>query len=151
MFLIMQTGIKDSTLLSQTINLKKGTEIIQGTLNMKRMRIARSSSTLYIWQLKSNNINFFIKYSIVTKVRGMPQLNYFSILSFGKKLIIRFTRGQSKPYTSHSCSILWQMYRNTNFSISMVIAKLNEIKDFILRVFVCDIIRPSNELPVESQ
>ena len=28
-----------------------------------------------------------------------------------------------------------------------VIAKLNERKDFILRDFVCDIIRPSKELP----
>ena len=32
----------------------------------------------------------------------------------------------------------------------LVIAKLNGRKDFILRVFVCDIIRPSNELPVQS-
>ena len=30
----------------------------------------------------------------------------------------------------------------------LVTANLNERKDFILRVFVCDIIRPSNELPV---
>ena len=32
----------------------------------------------------------------------------------------------------------------------LVIAKLNGRKDFILRVFVCDIIRPSKELPVQS-
>ena len=32
----------------------------------------------------------------------------------------------------------------------LVIAKLNQRKDFILRVFVCDIIRPSKELPVQS-
>ena len=30
----------------------------------------------------------------------------------------------------------------------LVIAKLNGKKDFILRGFVCDIIRPSKELPV---
>ena len=32
----------------------------------------------------------------------------------------------------------------------LVIAKLNERKDFILRGFICDIIRPSKELPVQS-
>ena len=31
-----------------------------------------------------------------------------------------------------------------------VIAKLNGRKDFILRIFVCDIIRPSNELPIQN-
>ena len=31
-----------------------------------------------------------------------------------------------------------------------VIAKLNEREDFILRGFVCDIIRPYKELPVQS-
>ena len=33
---------------------------------------------------------------------------------------------------------------------NLVIAKLNEEKDFILRVFVCGIIHPSKELPVQS-
>ena len=32
----------------------------------------------------------------------------------------------------------------------LVIAKLNGRKEFILRVFACDIIRPSKELPVQS-
>ena len=32
----------------------------------------------------------------------------------------------------------------------VVIAKLNGRKDFILRGFVCDIIRPSKELTVQS-
>ena len=32
----------------------------------------------------------------------------------------------------------------------LVIIKLNGRKDFILRVFICDIIRPSKELPVQS-
>ena len=32
----------------------------------------------------------------------------------------------------------------------LVIAKLSGRKDFILRVFVCDIIHPSKELPVQS-
>ena len=32
----------------------------------------------------------------------------------------------------------------------LVIAKLNGEKDFILRGFVCDIIRPSKKLPVQS-
>ena len=32
----------------------------------------------------------------------------------------------------------------------LVIAKLNGRKDFILRIFICDIIRPSKELPVQS-
>ena len=32
----------------------------------------------------------------------------------------------------------------------VVIAKLNGRKDFILRDFACDIIRPSKELPVQS-
>ena len=32
----------------------------------------------------------------------------------------------------------------------LVIAKLNGRKDFILRVFVCDIIGASKELPVQS-
>ena len=32
----------------------------------------------------------------------------------------------------------------------LVIAKLNEREDFILRGFVCDIIRPYKELPVQS-
>ena len=32
----------------------------------------------------------------------------------------------------------------------LVIAKLNGRKDFILRVFVCDIIHRSKELPVQS-
>ena len=32
----------------------------------------------------------------------------------------------------------------------LVISKLNERKDFILRVSVCDIIRPSKKLPVQS-
>ena len=33
----------------------------------------------------------------------------------------------------------------------LVIAKLNQRKDFILRVFVCNIIRPSKKLPAQSQ
>ena len=32
----------------------------------------------------------------------------------------------------------------------VVITKLNGRKDFILRVFVCDITRPSKKLPVQS-
>ena len=32
----------------------------------------------------------------------------------------------------------------------LVIAKLNGRKDFILRIFVCDIIHPSKELPVQN-
>ena len=32
----------------------------------------------------------------------------------------------------------------------LVIAKLNGKKDFILIAFLCDIIRPSKELPVQS-
>ena len=32
----------------------------------------------------------------------------------------------------------------------LVIAKLNGRKDFILRSFVCDIIRPRKELPVQK-
>ena len=32
----------------------------------------------------------------------------------------------------------------------LAIAKLNGRKDFILRVFVWDIVRPSKELPVQS-
>ena len=32
----------------------------------------------------------------------------------------------------------------------LVIAKLNGRKDFILRGFICDIICPSKELPVQS-
>ena len=32
----------------------------------------------------------------------------------------------------------------------LVIAQLNGRKDFILSVFVCDIIRPTKELPVHS-
>ena len=32
----------------------------------------------------------------------------------------------------------------------LVIAKLNGKKYFILRAFVCDIIRPSKELPVQN-
>ena len=32
----------------------------------------------------------------------------------------------------------------------LVIAKLSGRKDFVLRVFDCDIIRPSKELPVQS-
>ena len=32
----------------------------------------------------------------------------------------------------------------------LVIEKLNRRKDFILRVFVCDIIRPTKELPIQS-
>ena len=32
----------------------------------------------------------------------------------------------------------------------LVIDKLNERKDFILRGFACDIIRPYKELPVQS-
>ena len=33
----------------------------------------------------------------------------------------------------------------------LVIAKSNGKKDFILRVFVCDIIRPSKKLAVQSE
>ena len=33
----------------------------------------------------------------------------------------------------------------------LVIAKLNQRKKFILRVYVCDIIRPSKKLPVQCQ
>ena len=33
----------------------------------------------------------------------------------------------------------------------LVIEELNGRKDFILRGFVCDIIRPSKELPVQSK
>ena len=33
----------------------------------------------------------------------------------------------------------------------LVIAKLNERKDLVLRGCVCDIIHPSKELPVQSQ
>ena len=32
----------------------------------------------------------------------------------------------------------------------LVIAKLDQIKDFILRVFVCNIIRPGKKLPVQE-
>ena len=32
----------------------------------------------------------------------------------------------------------------------LVTAKLNARKDFILRVFVCDMVRPSKELPVQN-
>ena len=32
----------------------------------------------------------------------------------------------------------------------LVTAKLNGRKGFIVRVFVCDVIRPSKELPVQS-
>ena len=32
----------------------------------------------------------------------------------------------------------------------LVIAKLNGKKDFMLRIFVCNIIRPSKELPVQN-
>ena len=32
----------------------------------------------------------------------------------------------------------------------LIIAKLNGRKDFILRVFICDIIHRSKELPVQS-
>ena len=32
----------------------------------------------------------------------------------------------------------------------LVITKLNEKKNFFLRDFVCDIIRPSKELPVQN-
>ena len=32
----------------------------------------------------------------------------------------------------------------------LVTEKLNERKDFVLRDFVCDIIRPSKKLPVQS-
>ena len=32
----------------------------------------------------------------------------------------------------------------------LMIAKLNARKDFTLKVFVCDIIRPSKEFPVQS-
>ena len=32
----------------------------------------------------------------------------------------------------------------------LVLAKLNGKKDFILKAFVCDIIRPSKKLPVQS-
>ena len=33
----------------------------------------------------------------------------------------------------------------------LVIAKLNRGKDFILGGFVCDIVRPSRELPLQSK
>ena len=32
----------------------------------------------------------------------------------------------------------------------LVITKLNQRKDFILRVFACDLIRPTKKLPVQS-
>ena len=35
-------------------------------------------------------------------------------------------------------------------TLILVIAKLNGKKDFMLRIFVCDIIRPSKELPVQN-
>ena len=34
--------------------------------------------------------------------------------------------------------------------LNLAIANLNGRKDFIWRVFACDIIRPSKELPVQS-
>ena len=33
---------------------------------------------------------------------------------------------------------------------TQILVKLNRRKDFILRGFICDIIRPSKELPVQS-
>ena len=56
------------------------------------------------------------------------------------------TRGESKLYAS----ILVPFSAKRIATQVLIIAKLNGKKDFILRVFVCDIIRPSKELPVQS-
>ena len=59
----------------------------------------------------------------------------------------RYSLGDSRNYMtlilipSSTKRIVWQI---------LVIAKLNGRKDFILKVFVCEIIRPSKELPVQS-
>ena len=59
----------------------------------------------------------------------------------------RYSLGDSRNYMtlilipSSTKRIVWQV---------LVIAKLNGRKDFILKVFVCEIIRPSKELPVQS-
>ena len=45
-----------------------GTETIQGTINMKSMKIEGNSSTKFIWKLERTGTNFSIEYSIVTKV-----------------------------------------------------------------------------------
>ena len=59
----------------------------------------------------------------------------------------RYSLGDSRNYMtlilipSSTKRIVWQI---------LVIAKLNGRKDFILKVFVCEIIRPSKELPVQK-
>ena len=59
----------------------------------------------------------------------------------------RYSLGDSRNYMtlilipSSTKRIVWQI---------LVIAKLNGRKDFILKVFVCEIIRPSKELPVQN-
>ena len=61
--------------------------------------------------------------------------------------IILFKLGDSRNYMT---PILVPSSAKRIATQILVIAKLNERKDFILRGFICDIIRPSKELPVQS-
>ena len=70
--------------------------------------------------------------SVLTKIKPLSQQ-----IDLGKKIIrLSFILGDSRNYIPPN--------------VVLVIAKLIERKDFILRGFVCDIIRPSNELFVQS-
>ena len=88
--------------------------------------------------LKRDQINYLFS--------GQGQVNFFCILNdnyFPKNFILGDSRSYMPPILAPSSakSIATQI---------LVIANLNERKDFILRVFVCDIIRPSKESPVQS-
>ena len=54
------------------------------------MRIARSSNTKHIWQLKHRNINFSIKYSTVPKIHKNPSRIISQLCLTGKLWIIKF-------------------------------------------------------------
>ena len=62
-------------------------------------------------------------------------------------LEVWFILGDSRNYMT---SILVPSSDERIATQVLVITKLNGKKDFILRVFVCDIILPSKELPAQS-
>ena len=68
----------------------------------------------------------------------------FLISEFIKKMLL----GDSRNYM---LAILVPSSAKRIAAQILVIAKLNQRKTFILRVFACNIIRPSKKLPVQSQ
>ena len=81
------------------------------------------------------------------KKTNICQIQHSQVLIIISLSQYRFLLGDSRNYMP---PILVPSYAKSIATQVLVIAKLNGRKHFILRVFLCDIIRPSKELPLQS-